>query len=270
MDLRKMMLPPGWYPQSELEARRQLDTWKRSESVSHAAVAAVVPHAGWSFSGEMAWEMIRQIPEDTELIIIAGGHLYAGAVPLILDYDALDTPFGPLSVDKDAAEELCSDFNSDRTADNTVEIQLPMVKYHLPTVRILPVRLPPDSSSSEWSARAADILKKRKVFLLGSTDLSHYGILFAYTDYGFGESARDKIRNIDTEFLESLRVGEINNALNMADSKKCACSAGAAAAAASFAGNLKASGEIRDQRYSYEVLNDGGDFVGYGTLLYCC
>ena len=269
MDLRKMKLPPGWYPKGEKEAVSRLSEWNVSSGRESGAVAAVVPHAGWTYSGKMAWEMISRIPEDTEIVIVAGGHLYAGAPSLVLDYSALETPFGNLKVDRELIAALCADFEQDETADNTVEIQLPMIKYSLPQVSVLPVRLPPDNSSIRWGKSAAAVLKGRKVFFLGSTDLSHYGLRFGYNDFGFGRAAREKIRLIDRDFLEALKSFDLTRALNMAGEDRCACSAGAAAAAASFAEEYGSEGTIVSHHYSYDIFDGDQDFVGYGTLLYC-
>jgi AmmeMemoRadiSam system protein B len=268
MDLRKMMLPAGWYPKAEEEAEQRLNTWGGKGPVIPRTVAGIVPHAGWSFSGETAWNIIRQIPRETELIILAGGHLQAGSPSLFLDYDALETPLGTLRVDREAASRLCRDFRADYGADNTVEIQLPLIKYHLPDVSILPVRLAPDTTSLSWSLAAAEAVKEKKTFFLGSTDLTHYGIRFAYTDYGFGSEARERIRKIDADFLEALRDNQEQAALEMAETYSCACSAGAAVAASAFAAAKGAVGKVIDQRYSYQVYDDGGDFVGYGSVLY--
>ncbi len=270
MDLRKMMLPDGWYPKAPDEAERRLSHWTGNSGSSSDAVAALVPHAGWDFSGETAWNQIRQIPLDTELIIIAGGHLSPGSEPLVLDYDALETPFGPLTVDRAGVDEYCRDFAVDRGGDNTVEIQLPMVKYHLPHVTVLPVRLPPDNTSSQWAQMIAGSLEHRKTFFLGSSDLSHYGVRFSYSDFGFGDDARDKIKKIDEDFLNALSKGEIRKALEMAQNRNCACSAGAAAGAAAFAAKKGASGRVEDHLYSYQIYDDGGDFVGYGSIIYTC
>ena len=269
MDLRKMTLPQGWYPKTRNEARLQIAEWGIMAPVNSTAIAGVVPHAGWYFSGEMAWNIISQIPRDVELVVIAGGHLAVGSEPLLMNNDALETPFGALMVDKTAVNELCGDFKDDLAIDNTVEIQLPMIKHHLKDVSVLPVRLSPDNSSIEWANKVAEFAKNKKIFFLGSTDLSHYGMRFGYTDYGIGEEARRAIQKNDSSFLKALQSGECRIALDLALNEKSACSAGAAVAAASFSTLMGAEGKIVDQRYSYQVLDDATDFVGYGSLLYC-
>lgn len=272
MDQRKMMLPEGWYPHSFGSAEMQLKSWESIKFNGRGeAAAGIAPHAGWDFSGSMAWQIINSIPRDCDLVIIAGGHLSSSAECRVLDYSSLATPFGELYVDRDILQLLCSGFMPDRDTDNTVEIMLPMIKYLLPQITVLPVRMPASVQAADWGRRARQICseKGKKTFLLGSTDLSHYGARFGYMDYGLSDQSRDAVREKDSKYLELLAALKAEESISYAFSENTACSSGAAAAAAGFA--LEAGipeGRICEHKYSYEVYDSGSDFVGYGSVLY--
>ncbi|MDC7233426.1 MAG: AmmeMemoRadiSam system protein B [Spirochaetales bacterium] len=272
MERKKMMLPDGWYPHNPHQAEKQFIRWNSTlQSLKASPVAGIAPHAGWDFSGSMAWRIINAVPPDCNLIIIAGGHLSESGPFLVQDFKALETPFGDIDVDQEMLSVLCSSFDRDIYADNTVEIMLPMIKYLYPEIPVLPVRIPPRTDSIEWGREAWKQcrLQNRNPFFLGSTDLSHYGYRFGYTEYGTGAAAKDKVREEDRAYLNDLATLRIEESLVCANQRKTACSGGAAAAAAAFAeaGGIS-KGEVADHKYSYEVFESEGDFVGYGSLIY--
>jgi MEMO1 family protein len=272
MDQRKMMLPDGWYPHSHGSAEKQLKRWKTVETdYNKAASAGIAPHAGWDFSGQIAWNIINSIPRDCDLIIIAGGHLSAAAEFRVLEYRSIETPFGALKVDNNLQSLLCRGFKSDRDPDNTVEIMLPMIKYRFPDISILPVRMPASEQSIEWGRRVAQVCAEQglKAFFLGSTDLSHYGSRFSYSDYGSGEKARTIIREKDHKYLKLLADLKAEESIVYARDEKTACSSGAAAATLGFILETgQSEGKICEHKYSYEIFDSGADFVGYGSVLF--
>ena len=272
MDQRKMMLPEGWYPHSQAAAENTVTGWEsEAPDESFAPSAGVVPHAGWIFSGNIAWKVISSIPLDTELVIVAGGHLSESSRSKVLLYSSLETPFGNLAVSTGLMNVLCSDFVPDEEADNTVEIQLPLIKYHIPDVQILPVRLASNSKAGEWGEYASRYCREKniKAFFLGSTDLTHYGSRFGYNIYGSGDAAKERVRELDRSYLELLAAMKGEQALEFARAVGTACSAGAASGAAAFAADRGIKeGRILEQKYSYDVYTGETDFVGYGSVLY--
>ena len=54
--IRERMLPAGWYPEDPDIVKTVMRKWSRSAGeIRSQAVACVVPHAGWDFSGELAF-----------------------------------------------------------------------------------------------------------------------------------------------------------------------------------------------------------------------
>ena len=67
----------------------------RSEESSVFGWGAIVPHAGWSFSGRLAYRTLRQLDPDCDLVVIIGGHLYPGAGVVRLWKHGSIHPSGP-------------------------------------------------------------------------------------------------------------------------------------------------------------------------------
>jgi AmmeMemoRadiSam system protein B len=273
MNVRKRSLPGGWYPDSPDKIREFLEkanaSWKRG-----GACAAIAPHAGWYFSGALAAQSVYSLAQDAETIAVFGGHLPQGYPPLYWEEDMAETPLGLIELDAElrSAMEQALPGRPDRYADNTVEVQIPMIKYFFPDARLLAMRLPADSIGA--GRALAEAATGRRVAVLASTDLTHYGENYGFAPRGFGPEALDWVRTKnDAAFIEAVLSGDAGEILRRAEEDRSACSPGAAVAALEFA---LAQGGVRPELLAYttsaDVLSERPsgrpDFsaVGYGAI----
>ena len=272
MTLRKMRLPDGWYPHHRNGVEETLKKWDVIPYQTERKFSAgIVPHAGWYFSGREAWTVIRGIPDDTETVIVAGGHLPQGSPFLCWEQDFYETPLGNLKINRELFDVFCSEAYVDDNTDNTIEIQLPLIKTVLPDVTVLAVRLPPDKIAFDWGADVGKFCKENKIkaFFLGSTDLTHYGANYGNFLYRNSADPLKEARNKDRELLESLAAGDISGSLISVEKWQTACSVGAALGAAGFASSLnKLPGEVLSLTGSSDKLGDHSNFVNYGTVVF--
>jgi len=247
-----------------------------------AARAAIAPHAGWIFSGRLAARSVAALV-DAQTVAVIGGHLPPSAAPLVATEDAFDTPLGPLEADgelRSALEAALAAAAGDRlgrravlrpddVADNTVEVQLPLVKARFPAARLVWLRAPNGPAAltlgSALAAAAASL--GRSVACLGSTDLTHYGPAYGFSPKGRGSAAESWVREVnDRGLIEALLALDPAEVLRRGEEEGSACSSGAAAAALSFA---LASGAKRAELLGYatslEVHSDSS-FVGYAAV----
>jgi AmmeMemoRadiSam system protein B len=285
MNLRKQSLPPGWYPRQAEEIKRFLASFKRPSADSSGSPGgvpvvgrtAVAPHAGWYYSGAIAAQAAASLDPGAETVVVAGGHLPAGYPVLAASEDAAATPLGNIEMDAELRCLIQKELRCapDQYRDNTVEVQLPMVKYFFPEARLVSLRLPAENSSFEAGkiiARAAARLG-RKTVLLGSTDLTHYGDNYGYSPRGRGREALDWVKNVnDAEFIRAVLEDKPEEALRHAETSLSACSAGAVLACLGFARETRAGpAELLAYTTSADVsLAGGGDipdsFVGYAAI----
>lgn len=273
MKLRKRVLPAGWYPGSKEEIISQFESWNYEYKVEERGIAAIVPHAGWYFSGKLAYAGIKSLQKEFDTVLVIGGHLPAGAGAIGYSDGEVATPLGSLRVDSRLFTELAKsiDISEDTAADNTIEIQLPMVKHFFPRAEIGAFRLPPDETAEEFAKalqNAEEVLGIR-IGVIGSTDLTHYGPSYRFTPKGTGREAREWVENVnDKQIIDAmtgLRPAEI---LRYGRQDHAACSAGAAAAAARFAAlhGIKA-GRLIDY-YTSASIHPGQSFVGYAGVVF--
>jgi AmmeMemoRadiSam system protein B len=276
MNLRESALSMGWYPRNPQEISRFLSQFPQKHP-SAAAIAAIAPHAGWFFSGAFAATAVASLDPGAETVLVLGGHLGRGSLPLFACEDGVKTPLGNMMIDAELRALLQKSIphGEDRYRDNTVEVLLPMVRFYFPKARLVWLRLPAEEASFEAGriiARAAAALGC-KVAVLGSTDLTHYGDNYGYSPHGRGEKALQWVREQnDKAFIEAVEKGESRDILERAERDRSACSAGAVLGALGFAQAMNA-GPARLLAYgtSIDALKKAGQdaedsFVGYAAM----
>ena len=276
MQIREYSLPGGWFPRDPKPVSAFLsefaDSDKPERGISRAAVA---PHAGWYYSGRIAARAVSSLRQDADTVVVIGGHLSAGSAPLFALEDAVRTPFGNILIDSDLRSILFDELKGaeDRYRDNTVEVLLPMAHYFFPKTNLLWLRLPAEERSFEAGRILSEAAAKlnRKVNVIASTDLTHYGANYGFSPHGAGKDALLWVRETnDAKFIKAVENGNKNEVLRCADQDYSACSAGAVLGAMGFA-EAEGLGSARLLEYgtSADVNGENGvpdSFVGYAAM----
>ncbi len=272
----------SWYPASASECRRLIQEFSASKlarPTTAAALGGIVPHAGWFYSGKIAASVIEHISATSkaDTVVIAGRHLHPGSACYIMKEGLWATPLGDVAVDAGLAEGLLATFPftvetaTDYEQDNTIELQLPFIRYFLPDAKILPIGVPPNPAAiqvGETVAACSETLG-RKIVMLGSTDLTHYGGNYGYTPKGLGQDAVDWVRHENDRRIVELMVSmDPEGVLQEASRNHNACCAGAAAAAIAAARKLGAKRGVKlVYATSYDIRPDSS-FVGYTGIVF--
>ncbi len=280
MEVRRRALPPGWYPASGAECRREIEGFLRTAAPKKPEGLArvrggLVPHAGWFYSGRLAaCAFAAAAPEKPEVVILFGGHLDQDPPRLLLE-DAWETPLGEVALARELAEELARRLPSKREpagADNTIEIHLPMLKFFFPQAKLLLARAPHLGSAIGLGEEAARLCQERSLSCVtfGSTDLTHYGPDYGFMPVGSGPEATEWVRRVnDARFIEAALALDGAALLRLGPGEGSACSAGAAAAAVSGAKFLGAErGHLLGSYLSADVMAYAESFVGYAAIAF--
>ncbi|MDR0474820.1 MAG: AmmeMemoRadiSam system protein B [Treponema sp.] len=272
MILREPCLPSGWYPREKSKIEAFLEPF----SGEPCALAAIAPHAGWYFSGEPAALAVSSLEKEAETIAVIGGHLPAGMPVLLAGEDGVKTPFGVMKIDRELREAFSKHapvFRPDRYQDNTVEILLPMVRYFFPDAELLWLRFPAEPSSFDAGKLLSECAKSlgRRIRVIGSTDLTHYGRNYGFSPKGAGKAALEWVKKVnDAAFINAVLEGDPSRVLRRAAEDSSSCSAGAVLGAMGFAASEgAASVRLLDYRTSADADDEVPDsFVGYAAIAF--
>jgi hypothetical protein len=274
MKIRPRSLPAGWYPAGEAQARRQIETFLRAgREPVRSACAGVAPHAGWEFSGRLACRVLSCLDPEIQTVAVIGGHLSPGDGVLAAFEEAYETPLGEVPADLELLSCLRERLPvaEDRWEDNTVEVQLPLLRHLIPSARALALRAAPSGEALALGEALAECAGRlgRKLAVIGSTDLTHYGPNYGFAPRGTGPEALAWVReHNDRRLVEALLAMQLERVLELARRERSACSAGGAVAAARFA-SLR--GSARGRLLEYATSHDlypGSSFVGYAAISY--
>ncbi len=281
MSRRKRALPRGWYPVDPKECQREIESylegWSPSQIPPAKGLGGIVPHAGWYFSGRLSARVFSylKMKGKFDLIVLYGGHLGAEDLPRIVTEEIWETPLGDIEVHTEFVKRLMKKVDlvkeSPASGDNTIEVQLPMVKYFFPESKLLALRSPISLKAKAVGQEVAEIAKREGISILaiGSTDLTHYGPNYGFLVKGTGRASVEWVKKEnDQGFIERALKMDIEGMIQHALENDSACSGGAAVSAISTCKTLGAEkGILLDYYTSYDVMPDDS-FVGYAGIVY--
>ena len=157
------------------------------------------------------------------------------------------------------------------TNDNTVEIQMPLVKYYFPESRLLALRAPHSAEAIKigWAAVEAAQEQGKTLAAFGSTDLTHYGPNYGFSPQGRGDRALKWVKEEnDRGFIDLALAMDAAGMLDHAARHHSACSAGGAAAALAACQAMGAEKGLLADYYTSADIMPGESFVGYAGIVF--
>ena len=234
------------------------------------AVAVIVPHAGYIYSGLTAAKVFASVTIPGLVVILAPNHtgvVAAAAGVSLWEAGAFQTPLGEVTVDADVAQALIEisrgtvavDHDAHRD-EHAIEVELPFLQMLRADVRIVPLVIAwdqwePARLLGEMLARLVQAADE-PVLLLASSDLNHYES--AAVSEKKDEMALGAVRRLDgQDLLARCRRERISM-----------CGRAPAAVVLAAARALGASqAQVVDYRHSGWVSGDNGRVVGYAGVL---
>jgi AmmeMemoRadiSam system protein B len=239
---------------------------KSAEVHTQRALACLVPHAGYVFSGGVAGAVYARITFPRRIIILGPRHRPRGADLAINSTGAWETPLGRVEIDSEMANALmaaCPLLVDDEVAhriEHSIEVQLPFLQV-LADCRFVPI--------------AIGTLEFEKLVDLGhaiarvTTELAEPVLLIASSDMNHYESdeitrAKD---HLAIEQMLALNPRGLYDAVRR--EKISMCGVGPAVATLTAALDLGATrAELIRYATSADVLGDRDDVVGYAGMTF--
>ncbi|MGC9004013.1 MAG: AmmeMemoRadiSam system protein B [bacterium] len=253
-DCFKGKLGPGSLPEVNREGEGRI-------------VALVVPHAGYTYSGQAAAHAYHRLAQDglpKRIVIIGPNHRGLGAEVALYAKGEWQTPLGNVRIDEELAQEIlknCDLVKDDPTAhllEHSIEVQLPFLQYifgnefsFVPIIiyeQTLPVAI-------QLGNTLANLLAGERAVVIASTDLTHYEPK---------AWAIEKDRKV-IECIESLNETELF--LKIGKHQITMCGPAGVATAIVYGKKLGANKGVLYSYYtSGDIIGDMLEVVGYASL----
>ncbi|MCA9673008.1 MAG: AmmeMemoRadiSam system protein B, partial [Myxococcales bacterium] len=140
--LRRAELAGTWYPDDAETCLADFAAYAREsvEAPRARLSGAVVPHAGWAFSGSIAFNALSELASHCEdgvdTLVMFAGHLRPGAAPTVMTRGDYWTPCGVIENDVELCERVAGAVAGIRvedptrhSQDNSTEVELPMLRH---------------------------------------------------------------------------------------------------------------------------------------------
>lgn len=290
MQIREPIVAGQFYPAGRAaclaQVRECLASGSSGASLPESIVAGIVPHAGWTFSGDLAalvFSAIQGQSEQIETFVISGAaHGYLGGTPIVDDSDRWETPLGQVELDTELRDRLlerevvCAEGSAHRS-EHSIEVQIPFIQELFPAARIVPIIVPPRESAVAFGEALAETVAQtaKRVVCIGSTDLTHYGPRYGFMPMGAGSEGLRWASEVNDRAFIDLAVGvEPERLLAQAVEHGSACGPGAAAATVAVAKQRGAGrGVLLAQTNSNAIMLEkmgtrSSDSVGYAAIVF--
>ena len=182
--IRRSVAAGSFYAGTRDRLRLQVEDLVPKGATSDKAIGAVVPHAGYMYSGRVAATVYAQAEFPGTFVILGPNHTGLGAGAAIMTYGQWETPLGHVQIDHDlgkailANSSVLEEDNLGHLREHSIEVQLPFLQYYNRPFGFVPICL----FSHEYAAcqevgqAVAKAVREsgKRVLIVASTDMSHY------------------------------------------------------------------------------------------------
>jgi AmmeMemoRadiSam system protein B len=270
VDIRPSPIAGTWYSGNPGDLAKQLDGFIQNVKPvepSGELVGVIVPHAGHRYSGAVAahaFRLMRGLAPEI-VAVVSPMHTMAPDRLATSGHDAYQTPLGVIPIDTEAVRALNAalekkyglrlfPLRNDR--EHSLEIELPFLQRVLGEFRLLPVMIldQRETTAQALGSALSDVLKGKRVLLVGSSDLSHF-----YPD----QTARE----LDSEMMRRIAAFDPAAVIRAEDEEAGFACGRAAIAAVLWAARGLGADLVTPLAYgnSGDVTGDRSSVVGYGA-----
>lgn len=290
MKVRKPAVAGQFYGGSRAECLEEIEECLPQEPIQgelpNPIVAAIVPHAGWMFSGNLAataFKAIEQVNGDVDTFVIFGAaHRYYNGGAVVYDSGSWETPLGQIEIDAELAAEIVAKgaiANCDaHRGEHSIEVQVPFIQHLFPKAKIVPIIVPVSGFDHSFGTHVGELIHskpKQRIVCIASTDLTHYGPRYGFCPEGTGAAALKWAREVnDMEFIDLALRMEADKLVEDAIEKGNACGPAAVATVVSAAKTMgRICGVLLGHTTSNDVMlrkfnQESEESVGYAAIVF--
>ncbi|MFH0929344.1 MAG: AmmeMemoRadiSam system protein B [Candidatus Aenigmatarchaeota archaeon] len=284
MHTRKAAVAGAFYPHNPDELRNMIKNFLERVNVKNGEVIGLLaPHAGYAYCGKTFASIYRTVANKFDTAVILGSNHSGIGAGVATCTGSWKTPLGLVDSDNDFVNELVKDsvIVDDRVphaTEHSIEVQLPWLQYLFRNFKLAPILINHSyfntKTSEEVGSKIAQAAKKlgRKVLVIASSDLTHYGIVYGHVPFrGEPKEVIKRIKATDMDVIDSIERLDHKQVIKTCEKDRLTvCGYGAIASMIFAAKELGAiKGELVDYSTSFEVSGSLDAVVGYaGVAIY--
>lgn len=185
MAVREPVVAGTFYPGTPASLRELISRMVDERAKKENVFGAVLPHAGYVYSGAVAGAAISRIQFKDTFIIMGPNHTGLGKPMSIMTEGTWKTPLGEVPVDSDMAKRILAassyleDDGEAFAEEHSIEVQLPFLQFLGKDIKFVPIILAsyPDAKvykeMGDQLARALSESNETYV-IIASSDMTHY------------------------------------------------------------------------------------------------
>ncbi len=184
--MRKPAVAGQFYLASTHGLRKQIEALIDKNASKSSALACMLPHAGYMYSGRVAAETVSRVNIKERIILLGPNHTGCGKEFSIMCDGSWLTPLGEIAIDRKLAKEILArsrHLANDSLAhlyEHSLEVELPLLQYFKADFKIVPIILSSEKTDTlkEIGREIAQAIKELNLedstMIIASSDLTHY------------------------------------------------------------------------------------------------
>lgn len=185
-NIRLPVVAGSFYPATAEAIKKQISSFIDGSAEKINAIAALLPHAGYAYSGKVAAQTASLVTIKDTVILLGPNHTGYGTPFSIITGGAWQTPLGKVEIDAPLAQEFLKSsgyLQEDSLAhqhEHSLEVELPILQYFKTGFKIVPIAIASDNLGilQEVGSGIAEAVtrsgRKDSVVLIASSDMTHY------------------------------------------------------------------------------------------------
>ncbi|MFA5156239.1 MAG: AmmeMemoRadiSam system protein B [Candidatus Omnitrophota bacterium] len=256
-----------FYPSSADELKKLIAKFTPKDTAKQDAIACILPHAGYVYSGKVAVETAANINIKDKIILLGPNHTGYGADFSIIADGEWFTPLGSVKVNSLLARAIMKncDFVAEEPLghqyEHSLEVELPILQHFKKEFEIVPIAIMSDNAQllKKLGSGIAQAIKnagaEKSTLIVASSDMTHYEPQQAAEKKD--KAAIEAIITLDEDKLIS-KIGELHITM-------CGYAPAVAMLAAAKLLGAKAAKLIKYQT-SGDATGDKTSVVGYAGI----
>ena len=185
-NLRKPVVAGQFYPSAVKSLKELISTFADKEAQKRDVIGAILPHAGYIYSGKVAAQTVCGINIKDNVVLLGPNHTGIGSSCSIMPQGAWQTPLGNVEINEEIANLFLNKsryLETDLLAhqdEHSLEVELPILQYFKNNFKIIPIAIKSfdlsllKSLAQELAGVISENNLKKSTIFIASSDMTHY------------------------------------------------------------------------------------------------